>query len=129
MVVGGVAVAGARSVGETYRGAGVDIAAGEAAVARIRDKVRSTYRPEVLGDIGGFGGLVTLPAGYREPVLVSSTDGVGTDTIGDFTDDADAVDLVGLTASNGFGSATVVLSNGATIVAGNGYLWEADDFS
>ncbi len=65
-------------MGETYRAAGVDIAAGEAAVERIRDKVRSTYRPEVLGDIGGFGGLVGLPAGYREPVLVSSTDGVGT---------------------------------------------------
>ena len=65
-------------MGETYRGAGVDIAAGEAAVARIKDKVRSTYRPEVLGDIGGFGGLVALPAGYRQPVLVSSTDGVGT---------------------------------------------------
>jgi phosphoribosylformylglycinamidine cyclo-ligase len=65
-------------MGETYRGAGVDIAAGEAAVERIKDKVRSTYRPEVLGDIGGFGGLVSLPAGYRQPVLVSSTDGVGT---------------------------------------------------
>jgi phosphoribosylformylglycinamidine cyclo-ligase len=65
-------------MGETYRGAGVDIAAGEAAVERIRDKVRSTYRPEVVGDIGGFGGLVSLPAGYRQPVLVSSTDGVGT---------------------------------------------------
>ena len=65
-------------MGETYRGAGVDIAAGEAAVERIKDKVRSTHRPEVLGDIGGFGGLVTLPAGYRQPVLVSSTDGVGT---------------------------------------------------
>ncbi len=65
-------------MGETYSGAGVDIAAGEAAVGRIEDKVRSTYRPEVLGDIGGFGGLVALPAGYREPVLVSSTDGVGT---------------------------------------------------
>ena len=65
-------------MGETYRGAGVDIAAGEAAVERIKPKVRSTYRPEVLGDVGGFGGLVTLPAGYREPVLVSSTDGVGT---------------------------------------------------
>src|SRR5918995_116411 len=65
-------------MGETYGGAGVDIAAGEAAVGRIKDKVRSTYRPEVLGDIGGFAGLVTLPAGYREPVLVSSTDGVGT---------------------------------------------------
>jgi phosphoribosylformylglycinamidine cyclo-ligase len=65
-------------MGETYQGAGVDIAAGEAAVERIKQKVRSTYRPEVLGDIGGFGGLVALPAGYRQPVLVSSTDGVGT---------------------------------------------------
>jgi phosphoribosylformylglycinamidine cyclo-ligase len=68
-------------MGETYRGAGVDIAAGEAAVERIKDKVRSTYRPEVLGDIGGFGGVVALPAGYRDPVLVSSTDGVGTKAI------------------------------------------------
>jgi phosphoribosylformylglycinamidine cyclo-ligase len=65
-------------MGETYSAAGVDIAAGEAAVDRIKAKVRSTYRPEVLGDIGGFGGLVTVPAGYRQPVLVSSTDGVGT---------------------------------------------------
>jgi phosphoribosylformylglycinamidine cyclo-ligase len=65
-------------MGETYSAAGVDIAAGEAAVDRIKAKVRSTYRPEVLGDIGGFGGLVTLPEGYRKPVLVSSTDGVGT---------------------------------------------------
>jgi phosphoribosylformylglycinamidine cyclo-ligase len=65
-------------MGETYRAAGVDIEAGEAAVARIKDKVRSTYRPEVLGDIGGFGSLVALPEGYRQPVLVSSTDGVGT---------------------------------------------------
>ncbi|MDD9368685.1 MAG: phosphoribosylformylglycinamidine cyclo-ligase [Acidimicrobiales bacterium] len=65
-------------MGETYSAAGVDIAAGEAAVDRIKAKVRSTYRPEVLGDIGGFGGLVALPEGYRQPVLVSSTDGVGT---------------------------------------------------
>jgi phosphoribosylformylglycinamidine cyclo-ligase len=65
-------------MGETYSGAGVDIAAGEAAVDRIAGVVRSTFRPEVLGDIGGFGGLVTLPDGYRRPVLVSSTDGVGT---------------------------------------------------
>ena len=65
-------------MGETYRAAGVDIAAGEAAVDRIKDTVRSTYRPEVVGDIGGFGGVVGLPAGYRDPVLVSSTDGVGT---------------------------------------------------
>ena len=65
-------------MGETYRDAGVDIAAGEAAVDRIKGAVRSTYRPEVVGDIGGFGGIVGLPAGYRDPVLVSSTDGVGT---------------------------------------------------
>ncbi|MFO7279878.1 MAG: phosphoribosylformylglycinamidine cyclo-ligase [Thermoanaerobacterales bacterium] len=65
-------------MGETYAAAGVDIAAGEAAVERIKGKVRSTFRPEVVGDIGGFGGLVGLPAGYRDPVLVSSTDGVGT---------------------------------------------------
>jgi phosphoribosylformylglycinamidine cyclo-ligase len=65
-------------MGETYSGAGVDIAAGEAAVDRIKGIVRSTYRAEVLGDIGGFGGLVTLPEGYRQPVLVSSSDGVGT---------------------------------------------------
>ncbi|HEX5366347.1 MAG TPA: phosphoribosylformylglycinamidine cyclo-ligase [Acidimicrobiales bacterium] len=68
-------------MGETYRGAGVDVVAGEAAVRRIAPKVRSTYRPEVLGDIGGFGGLVALPAGYRSPVLVSSTDGVGTKAV------------------------------------------------
>lgn len=65
--------------GATYRGAGVSIDAGEDAVAAIRELVRSTYRPEVLGDIGGFGGLVSLdPARHRQPVLVSTTDGVGT---------------------------------------------------
>ena len=66
-------------MGETYAGAGVDISAGEEAVARIKDKVRSTFRPEVIGDIGGFGGLFAFAAHrYRQPVLVSSTDGVGT---------------------------------------------------
>ncbi|HEX2273311.1 MAG TPA: phosphoribosylformylglycinamidine cyclo-ligase [Acidimicrobiales bacterium] len=66
-------------MGETYAGAGVDIAAGEEAVARIRARVRSTFRPEVLGDLGGFGGLFAFdPSRYRQPVLVSSTDGVGT---------------------------------------------------
>jgi phosphoribosylformylglycinamidine cyclo-ligase len=65
-------------VGETYAAAGVDIDAGERAVERIRHLVRATYRPEVLGDIGGFGGLFALPEGYRAPVLVASTDGVGT---------------------------------------------------
>ncbi len=65
--------------GETYAGAGVSIDAGEEAVERIKGKVRSTFRPEVIGDIGGFGGLFALDlARYRRPVLVSSTDGVGT---------------------------------------------------
>ncbi|MEZ5205170.1 MAG: phosphoribosylformylglycinamidine cyclo-ligase [Acidimicrobiales bacterium] len=66
-------------MGETYAGAGVDIEAGEEAVARIKDKVRSTFRPEVIGDIGGFGGLFAFANHrYKHPVLVSSTDGVGT---------------------------------------------------
>ena len=63
----------------TYKSSGVDIAAGEAAVERIKRHVRSTFRPEVIGDIGGFGGLFALPQHrFRHPVLVSSTDGVGT---------------------------------------------------
>ncbi len=67
------------STGETYEAAGVNITAGEEAVERIKEKVRSTFRPEVIGDIGGFGGLFGFDTGrYRSPVLVSSTDGVGT---------------------------------------------------
>lgn len=63
----------------SYRDAGVDIAEGARAVTAIRDAVRSTYRPEVLGDIGAFGGMFALDtAGMAEPVLVSGTDGVGT---------------------------------------------------
>ena len=63
----------------TYASAGVDITAGEDAVRRIKRHVQSTYRPEVIGDIGGFGGLFEFPQGrYKKPVLVSSTDGVGT---------------------------------------------------
>jgi len=66
-------------VAETYKDAGVDIAAGEAAVDAIKSMVRSTYRPEVIGDIGGFGGLFAFPQHrFTNPVLVSSTDGVGT---------------------------------------------------
>lgn len=65
--------------GATYAAAGVDIGAGERAVARIKRHVRSTFRPEVLGDIGGFGGLFAFAKDrFREPVLVGSTDGVGT---------------------------------------------------
>lgn len=63
----------------TYREAGVDIDAGNKAVDLMKKHVRATYRPEVLGDIGGFGGLFALNSGkYKEPVLVSGTDGVGT---------------------------------------------------
>jgi phosphoribosylformylglycinamidine cyclo-ligase len=63
----------------TYAAAGVDIDAAERAVDAIREVVASTAdRPGVLGAIGGFGGLFEVPAGFRHPVLVSSTDGVGT---------------------------------------------------
>jgi phosphoribosylformylglycinamidine cyclo-ligase len=63
----------------TYREAGVDIDAGDEFVDRIKPLVRSTFRPEVLTDLGGFGGLFRLHAKqYEDPVLVSGTDGVGT---------------------------------------------------
>jgi phosphoribosylformylglycinamidine cyclo-ligase len=61
-----------------YRAAGVDIEAGDEAVRRIAPLARATFRPEVLGGIGAFAGFVRVPPGYTEPVLVSSTDGVGT---------------------------------------------------
>ncbi len=81
--------------GETYKGAGVDIAAGEEAVARIKAKVRSTFRPEVIGDIGGFGGLFAFAGHrYRHPVLVSSTDGVGTKAL--IAQAADRFDTIGI---------------------------------
>jgi phosphoribosylformylglycinamidine cyclo-ligase len=66
------------SSGLTYRDAGVDIDAGDELVERIKPIVRRTLRPEVLAGVGGFGALVSLPQKYREPVLVSGTDGVGT---------------------------------------------------
>jgi phosphoribosylformylglycinamidine cyclo-ligase len=64
--------------GLTYRDAGVDIDAGDELVERIKPIVKRTQRPEVLAGVGGFGALVGLPQRYREPVLVSGTDGVGT---------------------------------------------------
>jgi phosphoribosylformylglycinamidine cyclo-ligase len=83
----------------TYRDAGVDIDAGNAVVERIKPLVQRSFRPEVMGGLGGFGALFDLSGKYREPVLVSGTDGVGTklklaqqvgrhDTIG--------IDLVGM---------------------------------
>ena len=73
---------GAKAAGprDAYRAAGVDVEAGERAVALMRAAVASTWRPEVLGEIGGFAAAVALPAGLRDPVLVASMDGVGTKT-------------------------------------------------
>src|SRR6186997_250321 len=62
----------------SYRESGVDIHAGDALVERIKPFAKRTLRPEVLAGIGGFGALIELPKRYREPVLVSGTDGVGT---------------------------------------------------
>lgn len=63
----------------SYKAAGVDIGAGEAAVERIKGLARGTHGPEVLANLGGFGGLFEFPKDrYRQPVLVSSADGVGT---------------------------------------------------
>ena len=62
----------------SYKDAGVDIDAGNALVERIKGVTKRTHRPEVMGNIGGFGALCEIPAGYKQPVLVSGTDGVGT---------------------------------------------------
>jgi phosphoribosylformylglycinamidine cyclo-ligase len=68
----------AQSPSLSYRDAGVDIDAGDALVDRIKPFAKRTMRPEVLGGIGGFGALFQLSGKYKEPVLVSGTDGVGT---------------------------------------------------
>jgi len=66
-------------VGTSYKDAGVDIVAGDALVERLKPMAARTRRPELLSGVGGFGGLFAIPPGkYREPVLVSGTDGVGT---------------------------------------------------
>ena len=78
----------------TYKSAGVDIDAGNKFVELIKPFVKSTFRPEVLTDIGGFGGLFGLKGGYKEPVLVSGTDGVGTKLRAAFM--ADRHDTVGI---------------------------------
>ncbi|HUD40445.1 MAG TPA: phosphoribosylformylglycinamidine cyclo-ligase [Dokdonella sp.] len=83
----------------TYRAAGVDIDAGNAVVERIKPLVKRTFRPEVMAGLGGFGALFELGARYRDPVLVSGTDGVGTklklaQTLG--RHDTIGIDLVGM---------------------------------
>ncbi len=93
----------ANSAGLSYRDAGVDIDAGDQLVENIKPFAKRTMRPEVLSGIGGFGGLVEISKKYREPVLVSGTDGVGTklklafelnrhDTVG--------IDLVGMSVND-----------------------------
>lgn len=62
----------------SYRDAGVDIEAGDALVEQIKPFAKRTMRPEVLGGIGGFGSLFAMPKKFKEPILVSGTDGVGT---------------------------------------------------
>lgn len=69
---------GSEKTSLSYKDAGVDIDAGNALVERIKGVAKRTSRPEVMGGLGGFGALCELPAGYRQPVLVSGTDGVGT---------------------------------------------------
>ena len=86
-----------------YQAAGVDVAAGDRAVDLMRAHVESTRRPEVAGGLGGFGGAIGIPAGYREPLLVASTDGVGTKTaiaaaLGRF--DTIGIDLVAMCADD-----------------------------
>ena len=61
-----------------YKTSGVDIEAGRSFVDQIKNTVKSTHRPEVLGGYGGFNGMMRIPTGYENPVLVSGTDGVGT---------------------------------------------------
>ncbi|HEX9396323.1 MAG TPA: phosphoribosylformylglycinamidine cyclo-ligase, partial [Burkholderiales bacterium] len=89
--------------GLTYRDAGVDSDAGDALVEAIKPYAKRTLRPEVLAGIGGFGALCELPKKYKNPVLVSGTDGVGTklklafqlnrhDTVG--------IDLVAMSAND-----------------------------
>lgn len=68
----------AKAVSLSYKDAGVDIDAGNALVERIKGVAKKTMRPEVIGGLGGFGALCKLPSGYKNPVLVAGTDGVGT---------------------------------------------------
>src|SRR5262245_45244751 len=65
-------------MGITYKDAGVDIDAGDLLVEKIKPFASRTRRPEVIGGLGGFAGLCSLPSRYKEPLLVSGTDGVGT---------------------------------------------------
>jgi phosphoribosylformylglycinamidine cyclo-ligase len=91
------------SKGLSYRDAGVDIDAGDALVEAIRPYAKRTLRPEVLAGIGGFGALCELPKKFRQPVLVSGTDGVGTKLKLAFAQnrhDTVGIDLVAMSAND-----------------------------
>src|SRR5580700_7937727 len=89
------------SPGLSYRDSGVDIDAGDELVERIKPLVKRTHRPEVLAGIGGFGALVEIPAGYRRPVLVAGTDGVGTKLrLAIDAGQHDTIDLVAMCAND-----------------------------
>jgi phosphoribosylformylglycinamidine cyclo-ligase len=98
-------MSGAKGVAgrDAYRSSGVDVEAGDRAVDLMRAHVASTHRAEVVGGLGGFGGAIAIPSGYREPLLVASTDGVGTKTaiaasLGRF--DTIGIDLVAMCADD-----------------------------
>jgi phosphoribosylformylglycinamidine cyclo-ligase len=118
----------------TYKDAGVDIDAGNALVDRIKPLAKSTSRPEVLGGIGGFAALTTIPQGYKRPVLVSGTDGVGTKLKTAFAankHDTIGIDLVAMCVNDVlvtgaeplffldyFGTGSLDVETGAQVIAG-----------
>ncbi|MEA2550066.1 MAG: phosphoribosylformylglycinamidine cyclo-ligase [Chloroflexota bacterium] len=98
-------MSGAKGVAgrDAYRSSGVDVEAGDRAVDLMQAHVASTHRPEVVGGLGGFAGAIAIPSGYRDPLLVASTDGVGTKTaiaasLGRF--DTIGIDLVAMCADD-----------------------------
>jgi phosphoribosylformylglycinamidine cyclo-ligase len=118
----------------TYKDAGVDIDAGNALVERIKPLAKATSRPEVLGGIGGFAALCRIPQNYKEPILVSGTDGVGTKLKTAFAanrHDTIGIDLVAMCVNDVlvtgaeplffldyFGTGSLDVETGASVISG-----------